>query len=215
MTCSFIRMLIILLLTGGMAACSSGPGEQEKSSSKSGKEKKTRKSSLSKEERERYLEAGSAIAQKTGKTLKSHLQKALQEGDISHAIQFCSSLAYPLTDSLSEQENARIKRTSHKVRNPRNAPDDLEQAVIASYLEKKSQGLPLKPTLKPYGKDSVAFHAPIMAQPLCLNCHGTVGETIQPDHYKTIREHYPEDKATGFKAGDLRGIWSIRLKRDQ
>jgi hypothetical protein len=41
---------------------------------------------------------------------------------------------------------------------------------------------------------------------LCLACHG---ETIDPAVAGKIAELYPEDKATGFREGDLRGAFVV------
>jgi len=44
-----------------------------------------------------------------------------------------------------------------------------------------------------------------------LQCHGQIGKDIHDDVYKVIKEKYPQDKATGFKVGELRGIWDIKF----
>lgn len=57
---------------------------------------------------------------------------------------------------------------------------------------------------------STSFIAPIvLGNPLCLQCHGTPGEDIDPETLASIQKFYPNDKATGFKLGDLRGLWRI------
>jgi hypothetical protein len=48
---------------------------------------------------------------------------------------------------------------------------------------------------------------PMVAAP-CAACHGTA---IAPDLLQTIRELYPADEAVGFKAGDIRGAFTIEL----
>jgi len=42
---------------------------------------------------------------------------------------------------------------------------------------------------------------------MCLACHG---DNIAPEVTAAIRAHYPEDQATGFATGQLRGAFSIR-----
>lgn len=51
----------------------------------------------------------------------------------------------------------------------------------------------------------------IPTMPICLACHGT---DIDPEISDMLREHYPEDQATGFTAGELRGAFSIRWEED-
>jgi hypothetical protein len=50
---------------------------------------------------------------------------------------------------------------------------------------------------------------PIAVQPQCLLCHGSP-ETIPESIRTVLKEHYPFDAATGYKAGDLRGAVSIK-----
>ena len=44
----------------------------------------------------------------------------------------------------------------------------------------------------------------------CEACHGE-RESIDPDVLKTIEAFYPEDRATGFSEGDLRGWFWIEV----
>lgn len=41
---------------------------------------------------------------------------------------------------------------------------------------------------------------------LGLSCHG---ESLSTKLEKTLAEHYPNDKATGYKLGDIRGGFSL------
>ena len=47
---------------------------------------------------------------------------------------------------------------------------------------------------------------PIRLLPQCLACHG---EQIAPDVAARLHELYPDDQATGFAVGDLRGVFWI------
>ncbi len=44
---------------------------------------------------------------------------------------------------------------------------------------------------------------------MCLKCHGTPNEQIQPKTFAKIKELYPNDKATEYEANQVRGMWSI------
>ncbi|MFN7177274.1 MAG: DUF3365 domain-containing protein, partial [Thermaurantiacus sp.] len=48
----------------------------------------------------------------------------------------------------------------------------------------------------------------IPTAPQCLACHGPE-EAIAPAVRAAIAERYPDDRATGFRAGELRGAFSI------
>ena len=49
----------------------------------------------------------------------------------------------------------------------------------------------------------------MLLQPMCSACHGKKGVDILPEVVSAIDSLYPNDKATGFTAGDLRGMWKI------
>jgi hypothetical protein len=50
----------------------------------------------------------------------------------------------------------------------------------------------------------------IVSQPLCLQCHGSESD-IAAETREAILAIYPDDKATGYRLNDLRGIWRIIL----
>jgi hypothetical protein len=46
----------------------------------------------------------------------------------------------------------------------------------------------------------------IPMEPLCTTCHG---KTLAPDVAAAIAKAYPNDQATGFEPGQLRGAVSV------
>ena len=46
----------------------------------------------------------------------------------------------------------------------------------------------------------------IPTEALCLTCHG---ETLAPELAAAIAREYPNDQATGFKLGELRGAFRV------
>ncbi|NIT56907.1 MAG: DUF3365 domain-containing protein, partial [Aliifodinibius sp.] len=130
---------------------------------------------------------------------------------VQHALQFCNVQAIPLTDSLSKHHDVSIRRASHKPRNPYNTADSLEIKVIKQYIKKLKSGNELQP-ITYADENRITFHAPItITNALCLNCHGKVNEDISKENLATIQELYPNDQATGFSMGNLRGVWTIRF----
>jgi len=160
------------------------------------------------------MQEGRAIVQSTFATLSSNLSGALKEGGVSHALEFCNIEAMPLTDSLSTHYGIEIRRASHRPRNPQNRADSLELASIQAYINQLEENGELKPFV--YRRQGqILFHAPIrIAGDLCLNCHGNPGADIAQGDLKVIQDLYPEDEATGFELGELRGIWSITFPED-
>lgn len=160
------------------------------------------------------LEKGKNIAAKTFIALSSNLQKALKDGGISNAIQYCSLNALPIMDSLSKVENVKIRRTSLKVRNLKDSPTKTELAVLNQYHKSDKEGTEIKPLVQQLENQNITFYAPIRVNEFCLQCHGEIGETLTAENHLIIQNKYPEDKAIGYNAGDLRGIWSIEFESE-
>lgn len=164
-----------------------------------------------KEELPAVRQKGMEITKQAFGTLSSNLKMAMGEGGVSHALKFCNIEAMPLTDSLSDHFGVEIRRVSHQPRNPLNEADSLEMKSIREYQSSIENDEELKPyTFR--AEDVFIYHAPIQINNgLCLNCHGQPGTDISDQNLKVINELYPQDKATGFSMGELRGIWTIRF----
>lgn len=156
-------------------------------------------------------ERGRAIATETFSLLSSNLQAALQSGGVSNALPFCSLAASPLTASMAEKHGVTLRRVTHKARNPAGKASEVELAVLQAFAIALAETTNPPPT---FATNLVAgqatFFAPIVLNhELCLKCHGEPGKDIAAGNLAVIRQHYPQDEATGFKLGDLRGAWRI------
>lgn len=168
---------------------------------------------LSEKEQKDYLQKGQTLAQQSFAALSGRLMSAIEAGGVPHAIEYCHTAALPLVDSLSRANKASIRRTSLKVRNPQDTPQDWEKAILQGYQQELAAGKRPTSVVKALDKKHIAFATPIyMAQP-CLKCHGKLGETLNEQHYTTIKKLYPSDQAIGYVEGDLRGMWSITFLR--
>ena len=165
---------------------------------------------------EKAEQIGEQIAMASQKTLGSNLKTAISEQGLEHAIEFCNLQAMPLSDSLAEKFGAQIKRTSLKVRNPSNRPDDLETQILEAYAYNVENGLDLVPNLQRIDRDYLLYTSPILlVNPLCLNCHGRPGDEVIDPQMELLRSLYPDDKAVDYELGQLRGMWSIRLSQKE
>ena len=133
------------------------------------------------------------------KDLKQALVSGMQKGPL-HAIKVCKDKAPAILDSLAI-EGVQIGRTSHRLRNPANSGRDWVDTVLQAYLSEESDRAP---RLVPLPNGRMGYVEPIVVQPLCLACHG---KSLAPDIAAQIKEAYPEDEATGFDVGDLRGVY--------
>lgn len=163
---------------------------------------------------EMAVEAGKLIAFESTEELGGHLGSALEKGGVSHAIDFCSVEAIPITQELSNEFNVDIKRATHKPRNPENFANADEMKVIQNWQNQMESGEEISPVASKIN-DHYQVYAPIrIGNQLCLQCHGDKGSDIQPDNVELLQSIYNEDQATGFEMGDLRGLWSIRMPAD-
>lgn len=159
-----------------------------------------------------YKGKGLNIAVAGFKSLGGQLKAALKEGGVQHAVEYCKVSASPILDSLSEEYNAKIKRTSLKLRNGKNAPTPEESKILKQFESNFILGKPSEPVIEDRGAYGIHFYSPIHIQKACLQCHGVPGETMTEKDSIFITEQYKFDKATGYKEGDFRGIWSVEFK---
>lgn len=94
-------------------------------------------------------------------------------------------------------------RTSDRLRNPANASPTWVEPILAAYLADASNRAPRSVTIGP-GREG--YVEPIVMAPLCETCHGA---QIAPELQARIDTLYPDDQATGFATGDLRGVFWV------
>jgi len=169
---------------------------------------------LTSEDKKEYIAKGKEIALGTSERLGSQLTKSMNEGGVVKALPFCNTMAMPLTDEMSLKYNATIKRTSHKLRNEKNEPTQEETRVLNQYKTLIEANKQLDPIVELDKAGNPHFYAPIVLQNNCLSCHGEIGKNVALETDSIIKSYYPNDVATGFKEGDLRGIWSITFQSE-
>ncbi len=148
------------------------------------------------------------------KTLGGQLKSHMKSGGPVDAANFCAQSAYPLTDSVAQSfgKEVQIKRVSLKYRNPANAPQADEKVVLESLENLQNEGVILPQELvKKVDNDTYKYFKPLMINnEVCLKCHGVIENDALK---KTIGAHYPEDKAIGYRMGDLRGAIVVTIKK--
>ena len=157
---------------------------------------------------------GEKVIAQTFDTLRNTLIREISHNGFAGAVEFCNTNALPLTNSYAS-EDIIVKRTSGKLRNQVNAPDSMEQRILALYLSLKSNKKELKPVIEKDDAGNQHYFKPIIIQAMCLNCHGDKNTQIQPAAWQAIQIKYPSDAAWGYKEGDLRGIWHVKFMTAQ
>ncbi len=155
------------------------------------------------------LEAEATNIVKTfGGMLKPKLKEAIQTGGLKHAINICSMEAPRIAKNLSEETGWSVKRVSLKPRNNSSAvPDTFERKVLEQFNERQIKGESSSViTFSEIVGNKFRFMKAQGVESVCLNCHG---KSIHPDVKKAISKLYPEDAATGYSLGQIRGAFSL------
>lgn len=134
-----------------------------------------------------------------GTTLKRELKKGLSKSPLE-AVKVCNLKAPEIATKVSSKE-IKIGRVSLKYRNPQNKPQKWMKSYIQKFHKKEIKKAYIVASL-PNGKKGLL--KPVQTMPLCLTCHG---EKIEPTLSKEIKRLYPQDKATGYKVGQIRGFF--------
>lgn len=163
-------------------------------------------SSTTTEIRENYIKKGDSVATVSQAALLSRVSGAIQKGGIPYAVEFCSTKAIPLTDSLSGKYNVEIQRITEKNRNPQNyLKTETDRKMYASFASDPK----LKDALASENGKQVYYKKISLAMPACTKCHGILGKDIDDSTYEKIIALYPKDRATGYTIGNFRGMWKI------
>jgi hypothetical protein len=96
-----------------------------------------------------------------------------------------------------------VRQIALKYRNPSNAPDAEGARALAQFARDTTlQAIVLQTRAKDVA--GTRYLRRITVQPACLMCHGA--KASRPAFVTT---EYPGDLAYGFRAGDLRGAYSV------
>jgi hypothetical protein len=157
-----------------------------------------------------WISKGQEIQKSAFGELSRKLTAAMEKGGVDGALTYCQTHAYPLTDSLSSSFGVSIRRATNQPRNKANKAHQNEATILANYHKALFAGQELLPSAVEEEDGGVSYYGPIRIQPLCLNCHGTPGKELKTKDHDLIKSLYPDDEATGYALGDLRGVWHIQ-----
>ncbi|MDG4553672.1 MAG: DUF3365 domain-containing protein [Candidatus Competibacter sp.] len=158
------------------------------------------------------VEVSRTAAQQFGGALKEALQQAIKTGGPANGVAICHDQAGKIAADLGAKLDMIVGRTSLKIRNPGNAPDNWELAVLKQFEARKAQGEPagklefFAVIEDDQGQKTFRYMKAIPTASLCLACHG---DKLDPEVDAKLKTLYPNDTARGFKEGDLRGAFTI------
>ena len=160
------------------------------------------------------LEDARKVAMSVPPKLMSVLQEEIARGGPENAIGVCREKAPQMAKAASETTGWGIRRVSLKNRNPKAVPDAWEQAALQDFDRRAAAGE--KPATLEKGElvsegDTKVYRyiKALPTQDLCLGCHGGA-DKIGPAVTAKLKELYPNDKATGYVPGEIRGAMTLK-----
>ena len=192
------RIKRVFLLSGlvlGLSACEQGLPE------------------MTPEEGERVTQVAEPVAAELLRTLVGSLTAALEKGGVAQAMELCSNEAMPLTRMVEAGlgESMSLKRTTFRYRNPENAPDEGDEAALLFFeREIENQGRAPASLVQRVSTEEVRYYRPMFVGEVCLGCHGDP-VSMDPQVRRVLSERYPQDLATGYEAGDFRGLVRVSM----
>ena len=142
--------------------------------------------------------------------LTAEIEKSGPEG----AIGVCREKAPEMAKAASAQTGWAIRRVSLNNRNPKAVPDAWERTVLEDFDRRAAAGespatLEKGEVVAEDGKKSYRYMKALPTLDLCVKCHGP-SEGLSPAVKEKLAALYPQDKATGYTPGKIRGAMTIR-----
>ncbi len=134
--------------------------------------------------------------------LMKRLKTVLKNKGPAQAIGFCQKEAPIIAQKVAKSHGLKIGRTSFKLRNPQNQPPQWAKDLVKQRSKKI--------VFLSHTDGRFAAFLPIVLKKRCLTCHGQKDQ-IPNEVLRALAKRYPNDAATGFSEGDLRGWFWIEV----
>lgn len=151
------------------------------------------------------VEEGKKTLMPFKKELMGTLMSTMKKSGPVAALETCHLKAMPITQKYASGVVG-MGRTSHKIRNPKNAPKTWVKPYLAEFKSgKRKEALTVK--LK---NGHTGYLEPIYVQAKCLVCHG---KNVAKPIAQALKKNYPKDQARGFNVGDFRGLFWLEVAK--
>jgi hypothetical protein len=195
------RVVSVVIVGFVLAGCTGGgPAER-------GGESSTATAAIATEElsrdQQRQQQVALAARDELFQALSQRLAEVLADAGPAAAISVCKSDAPRLATEIGQQYGVAIGRTSHRLRNPQNAPPAWARPLVEREVAEAS--------FVPLPEKALGVLLPIRLKSNCLLCHGP-REQIVPQVQEALAEEYPQDQATGFAEDELRGWFWVEVR---
>lgn len=143
------------------------------------------------------------------------MQEAVAERGVAGAIPVCKELAPALIKEKRQETGWDIRRVSLKTRNAERATPDLWEARqladfnIRAANGEKPETLEKSEIVSIDGKPVLRYMKALPVAEVCLKCHGPA-ESLDAGLQAKMTESYPQDRATGYTLGQIRGALTVK-----
>jgi hypothetical protein len=141
--------------------------------------------------------------------MQRELAAGLSRGGPALAVQSCHVDVMGVIERVERRKGVTAGRTSERLRNPANRPPPWAAALVAAQAGRRARDI------DGYAVDlgdAVGVLRPIVQRPMCATCHGPA-QQIEPQVHAVLAARYPSDRAIGFREGDLRGWFWVRVPK--
>jgi hypothetical protein len=167
------------------------------------------------EHSEATLDAASARAEIAADSLyqrlSSELASAMSSGGTVAAISVCKERAPAIASEIATETGVSIGRTALRVRNAANTPDAWEVENLEQFESRRATGEAWSDmSARTVENGALRWMRPIPMGETCASCHGSA-DAISEDARQALGTAYPNDRATDYSIGGLRGAFTARV----
>ena len=153
-----------------------------------------------------FKDDSNKLIQHLAQNLKKTLVNAIKNKGLVGAVEQCNIEAPIISQNLSTK-NLKVSRIASKNRNPENKATQEQEQVLKFFEQEIALGKSPKNLYKVVEtQDSMQYLKPIVTGKVCLACHGS---NVSGELKAKIKKLYPNDLATGFEEGSLRGSFLV------
>ena len=141
------------------------------------------------------------------KDVVGSLKAALTGGGTVAAITVCKEVAAGLKERFRDMPEVTVRRVAQRYRNADHVPDAFETAIFKEWEDGMAEGTPPIAIARATEAGLRVMQPIMLGSRLCLRCHGKPRD-MTSETVETLQRLYPNDNATNFEMGDLRGAFS-------
>lgn len=162
---------------------------------------------------EQALTEARQVSVELAEKVRSLLFQEIEKGGFVSAVRVCSEMAQQITLQFNARTGHTVRRVSLRYRNPKNIPDEYEKGKLEEFNflnQKKQLSNDYVEVVNEQGQKYLRYMRPLITLSVCMTCHGPK-ENIPSEVKVILAEKYPDDHATGFLVGDVRGAISVKI----